>query len=361
MRLEKILNQHGTGVFQLKWNQWQTKPREWRLNKANAAEFNEIYKALKQSDLNTIIRTKSGSIKKGCNARMNNYAWDILIGKTGIRITVIIDGLVYVFKIGNVGKKTDDDSDYIAPGKAWRIFIQELEEDGIDINKYKITNGEEVKTTIEKPLICMKYEMKETDNAIENVHHIDFHNSYPSGLIKSYPEFTKTITRLYEQRQENNKYKAVLNYSIGCMQSLKHPWKAQWAHLAKAAIDDNNERVRKLAFKLKITGHEILGFNTDGIWYKGPEYHDDTEGPNLGQWSHDYINCKFRSKSNGAYEFIGTDTKKNCIIYKAVLRGNTAYDNIKPRSEWQWGDIYRDDADPILWTWDDDEGVIIDD
>ena len=51
----------------------------------------------------------------------------------------------------------------------------------------------------------------------------------------------------------------------------------------------------------------------------------------------DYID---RAASAGKYEFVYADTGK----YEARVRGRTAWDNCKPRSEWEWGDIYKDKA-----------------
>ena len=75
--------------------------------------------------------------------------------------------------------------------------------------------------------------------------------------------------------------------------------------------------------------------NVDGIWYQGEIYHDEDEGPNIGQWANDHINCKWRAKSSGSYEFI-EDGK-----YYPVVQGCTGYDCVKPRTEWEWGDIYK--------------------
>ena len=120
------------------------------------------------------------------------------------------------------------------------------------------------------------------------------------------------------------------------MQSAKNGRTAEWAHLAKDAIEDNNIRVATLAKKLQVAGREVLGFNTDGIWYRGEIYHGKGEGDNLGEWSNDHKNCILRSKSNGAYEFIEDG------VYNVVLRGQSTRDLVEPdRDKWTWGDIYK--------------------
>jgi hypothetical protein len=40
------------------------------------------------------------------------------------------------------------------------------------------------------------------------------------------------------------------------------------------------------------------------------------------------------------------------------VRGRTNYDLIKPRSEWEWGDIYRKEAKPILFYWIEGTGLV---
>ena len=86
---------------------------------------------------------------------------------------------------------------------------------------------------------------------------------------------------------------------------------------------------------MRNSGRIVISYNTDGVWYDGEIYHGEGEGPNLGQWSNDHVNCMFRAKSAGAYEFI-EDGK-----YYPVVRGQTTLDAIKPRSSWEWGDIYK--------------------
>ena len=208
--------------------------------------------------------------------------------------------------------------------------------DSIDLDKYKIDNGAEVKKTIDKPLILFRDDIK--GFVYDNVHHIDFHNSYPAGLVNTHPEFKTTVERIYNMRNDPDKsalYKAILNYSIGWMQSLKGGKTAAWAHLAADAIRDNNKRIIELTIKLQAAGRVILGYNTDGIWYQGKPYSGAGEGKGLGQWSNDHVYCTFRAKSNGIYEFMEAGK------YYPVVRGVTDLDMIKPREEWEWGDIYK--------------------
>ena len=338
-----ILSEYKSVDQGVKLNQFSTKPNELKFNDLDVKKFNKLLDLLEASDLCKIIRTKSGGIAVGKKGLNNYYAWDLEVSKIGCRITVIIEGEVWVFKLGKVDKQAPG----IYPDHAFACFYKMCTDKGIDLAKYKITNGKEVKETISSPLIEMKYKMSVNDLPLEHVHHVDFHSSYPAGLANTHPEFRPIIEKLYEERS-NPEYgktnKAILNYTIGWMQSYnpeKHRY-ADWANLSKDAIDDNNLRILKLTIMLEASGREVIGYNTDGIWYKGDIFHGEGEGLKLGEWSHDYINCNFRSKSDGAYEFIGYDVKARKTSYKAVVRGILGYDLIVTnRDDWKWGDIYK--------------------
>lgn len=346
MEIKEYLMQFTNGVTQgITYNQISAKPKLYAFNDVDIKQFNEIYQLVYKSDMNIIKRTEKGSIMKGPNAIANDYAYDLVKNKTGCRLTIIIDGKVFVFKIGVMKDKEME----VSPIKAWLYMIEKLENAGIDIYDYKIDNGLEVKKTIESPLIYMNQYMSEKERGLENCHHIDFHNSYPAGLCNTHEEFRKVIEPIYKDRKTNKINKTILNEFIGCMQSDKYPWYAQWSHLSRDAIKDNNTRIKNLAFQLELTGHKILGFNTDGIWYQGKIYHGQGEGTNLGEWENDHINCIFRSKTDGCYEFIENGE------YHPVVRGLTNYDSVKPnRDEWQWGDIYKDET---VRTYKFEEGV----
>ena len=141
-------------------------------------------------------------------------------------------------------------------------------------------------------------------------------------------------------------YKHILNFSIGFMQSI-NGCGARWAHLAKDAIKDNNDRVRSLAATVEKSGRTVLLFNTDGFWYEGPVFHGKGEGDGLGQWHNDHMNCKFRMSGAGSYEFI-EDGK-----YNPVVRGIPN----DTKLDWHWGDIYTKKAVPNIFTFDEEMGV----
>ena len=229
------------------------------------------------------------------------------------------------------------------------MFEAFLKKWGLDLSVYKSDDGEIINRTIEKPLILMRHERINANKVFENVHHIDFHNSYPAGLANLYPEFKEPIEYLYKHRQMKPEYKDLLNYSIGFFHS-KYT-KYAFAQLAKDAIEDSNKRVLALSRRVEQAGGRIILFNTDGFWYQGTIFHGAGEGDELGQWHNDHTNCRFRAKSAGAYEYIENGE------YHPVLRGYTNLDDIKARGDWEWGDIYRDNAVVKQYAFDEERGI----
>ena len=304
-----------------------------------AKAFNKIYLWLKNQNLYKLERTASGGIKSGPHRR--RPAWDIKVNRICVELTVLFEGCAWRIQFRT---KLPDK---MSGRKAFTSFKRMLLKRGIDLEKYAIENGPEVKEQIEKPLIGAKREIF-YDYTFEKVNHIDFHSSYAGGLANTHSEFREFLTELYEKREEKEEYKNILNFSIGFMQSLSG-CKARWAHLSRDAIKDNNERVKKLAEMLEKKGRIVLSFNTDGIWYKGAVFHGEGEGDGLGQWHNDHVNCKFRAKSAGSYEFIENG------VYHAVVRGIA--NEIK--TDWKWGDIYEKKAEPQLFNFTEEGGIVI--
>lgn len=309
------------------------------ITEEGAKTFNKIYFWLKQQKLYKLERTSSGGIKSGPHRR--RPAWDIKVNRICVELTVLMEGCAWRIQFRT---KLPDK---MSGRKAFTSFKRLLAKRHIDLEKYAIENGPEVKKTIEKPLIGAKRDIF-YDYVFEKVNHIDFHSSYAGGLANSHPEFRDILNELYQKREEKEEYKNILNFSIGFFQSLSG-CKARWAHLSRDAIHDNNERVKKLAETLEKKGRIVLTFNTDGIWYKGAVFHGEGEGEGLGQWHNDHINCKFRARSAGSYEFIENG------IYHAVVRGIPN----ENKSGWQWGDIYEKKAEPQLFSFSEEGGIII--
>lgn len=322
---------------------FDSKPVCFEPNEEGVELFNDVLKHIPES-IHKLQRTPSGGIAININ---NTYAYDFRHSSNGGIITIVVAGRLYVFKLGHWGVKKND---YINPSTAFNMFMSKCEEFGIDLDDYAIENGEEVKKTIPVPYIWMDESI--LNNTLYSVHHIDFHNSYPAGLVNTHPEFKEVVEFFYNGRKKNPKYKLVLNMSIGYMQSMKiKRVAARWANLSKDAITDNNKRIDELAERLLDAGCRIIGMNTDGIWYQSERpYHGEGEGKELGQWENDHVNCKFRAKSGGCYEFIEKGK------YNPVVRGLIAYDAQVPREEWAWGDIYKGEVKLLEYT---EQGYII--
>lgn len=340
MDLFKKLQEYGGYVKQVKPDRFKARPINMTFNEEGIKKFNEIYQLLKNSYLRPMKRTPRGSIAQSFK---NNNTWDCIDSLAAIEITVYLRSYLFVYRIGRPLTETS-----ISGWESFKIFKNKCLEFGIDLSTYIREDGKKIKETIEPPLIYMKV----IDKPMTNIHHIDFHSSYPAGLANTHKEFKKVIKYFYDRRKDNPKYKGVLNCTIGFMQSIKCCG-AKWAHLSKDAISDNNKRVKEMAARLARSGRYIIGFNTDGIWYQGPLYHGSGEGDDLGQWSNDHKYCKFRAKSDGSYEFI-EDGK-----YYPVLRGFTKLDTIKSRDTWEWGDIYRTDCEVISCSFDTEKGVVM--
>lgn len=337
MKLEKYKHSNIT----IKPNQMIIPVNTFEMDEEGIKEFNSIFLYIKKmgKKLNPIIRTESGGISN----KTIFPAYDVRNTSTVIEITLIYK-YMYRFQCRSIKQS--------AGIKGRQAFIKfkklckQKRFGSINLDDYKISNGADVKETIEMPLIKMEHQFL-IDEELDNVHHIDFHNSYPAGLVNTHPEFKDVVEYLYNKRKTDPECKAILNLTIGFFQSEKC-CKAQWANLSKDAIADNNKRIIDLAEKLRASGRVIISYNTDGIWYFGDIYHGENEGDKLGQWHNDHINCKFRAKSAGAYEFIEDG------VYYPVVRGHTHLDDLKPRSSWQWGDIYNKDAVAVKYILTDD-------
>lgn len=326
-------------------------------------EFNKVYKYFtdlrKQGLINYgIIRTKSGAISiKRKNLYYELPAYEITAkNNQGAELLVLycdVQGNTFCFRLQfNTLLKQVNEEKTIASGKiCFRKFINELRKDGVkekDIKKYFTDNGEEINKTIEKPIVkCLKDHY--IDKTYISCHHIDIHNSYPSGVAEFCPEWKPTIKRLYKDRKIHPDNKLILNASCGYMHSKYFAYKG--ANIAKYFIQRNNEKIRCMLKQLRDTGRIPILINTDGIWFCGES--TNLHNKNLGRFEEDHTNCQLRVKSKGCYEFIENGK------YYPVVRGSTNYDKIQPdRSKWQWGDIYRNDAIPIRYVIDKELGII---
>ena len=319
----------------------------FELNKEGAHEFNQVLKYVYSLNLPTIIRTESGGI---CNGRLfNKYnCFDFRFTKICAEITLLTLEGCWRFQCRTKLKTTNPNGNALYGTVALSEFKKIcLSVSGIDLDDYATTDGMEIKAKWkeeEKPIYKkyihpMSSNLKDVTIESGDVHHIDLCSGFQSGLARAFPEFKDACQHLYNLRKNedgtsNDYIKAIQVESIGAMWSDQS--KAKYIKLAKGAIEENNRLLKLLIGKLISTGRQILMLNTDGIWYKGEIYHDETEKHDLGGWKNDHKNCtKFRMKNNVTYEFV-EDGK-----YTAVMSGTTTLDQVKTRSEWEWGDIYK--------------------
>lgn len=227
---------------------------------------------------------------------------------------------------------------------AFTKFKKDCQKNGIDLEAYKVDEdtGWEIKQTIENPKIDV-FSPLFLNRTYYSVHHLDINSSYPAGLAESHPEFRPLIEKYYNKRKENEDYKAILNLTIGFMQSRYCDY--AYSQLSKDAIHVNNRKVEEMTLWLQKHDRIVLAWNTDGIWFAGESLADVYHSSELGEWHQDYTNCQFRMRSKGSYEFICDDK------YYARVRGKTTYEKeVKPRDQWEWGDIYREEAEAIKYT-----------
>lgn len=317
-------------------------------NDTTAADaFNECYQQIRKNEWNKIKLAPKGGISiSKTNFRPPMYhvnKWN-----SGVEIYAVGEGKMLRIQF-NHKVFMDEKKNGIYGPQALLEFRRICRKYGIDLDKYKIDNGPEIKKEVPKYMIDVKPQF--VGLILENCHHIDFHSSFPAGLANTHPEFLLPLTEIYNKRKEDELMKAVLNLSIGMFHSLGMT-NAAWAHLAKDAIADNNKRLADITQRLEESGRVPILWNTDGVWYIGDVYHGEGEGSKLGEWENDHTNCRLRIKSKGAYEFIESGK------YYPVIRGLTNWDKVKDRKEWEWGDIFREEANEIAYDWDDDYGLV---
>lgn len=290
-------------------------------------KFNEVYHYIKTLRLNKMIRTRSGGISVAAEHKRRNirsYSVKQRTNGAGIEMVVVIGVNAWRFQ----WRQTSDHKGHFN----FRRFLQMCKTHKIDITKYAVDNGEEIKKQITPAPIKLEHDIYK-DHWFKNgdIHHIDIHSSYPAGLAKAFPEFVPLIKDLYRKRKSDDDYKNLMNHAIGFFQSKYVNFK--YAKLSKAAIDYNNDRIKQLAKLIKKHKGVILLYNTDGIWYKGPIIESKDRGTGLGQWDYDYTNVKeFHIKSAGCFEFL--DSKGNYVskargIQKELLHKMGDIDTVK--------------------------------
>lgn len=313
----------------------------------SAVEFEAIKEALQKYFPNRIEFTKSNSIKMARN-------YTIMQG-WGIRYTakkhpeLIILSFVGQWRIQYRGAHSPKEY-----GKqSWRELNNECKKAGISLKEIAVDGTfEELKHKKKQEVPKPRIEVLDgafSDIELPNVHHVDIHSAHPYYIAKKFPQLEPVINKWYNLRHDEvigEKMKQRLVNISGYSQSEHCGFK--YYKMAQAAIEGTNSRIEEIIAELKQHGRLPLLVNTDGVWYQGEVYHFQDEGPNLGQLHTDHTNCTLRIKSAGAYEYI-EDGK-----YNVAMRGKYSFELVKPREQWQWGDIYQ--AGHLFdWTFNDQE------
>lgn len=316
-------------------------------------EFNEIYlywkgQEAKGNVTKGITFTKSGGISiKDFKPQCYDIRVSDNLGAELIVLSFTEDYKPAFYRLQYRTAKTAGMSGRVA----FQHFENELAKDGIDIQDYFISSeeGRKIKQEIEKPMIQLLRDSYQ-DYIFKNAHHLDIRSSYPSGMAEFIPEWRPTIERLYYSRNIHPENKAILNMACGYFQSLRDTRiRARLAHISKYAIHRNNEKINQMLKYLEDNGRIPIAINTDGIWFIGDK--TNIHSTVLGEFNEDHTDCQIRFKSAGAYEFIENG------IYTVKMRGHTRLDSIKPREQWQWGDIYQDLAEVKKLKFDKNKGI----
>ena len=235
--------------------------------------------------------------------------------------------------------------------KAYCKLKRELAKDGIDITQWFIKDGKEIAKTIPMPMLKL---MILPDVKYTNAYHIDINSAYPYAMTRLIPEWTKTIERIYKGRAKNKMNKSVLVMSYGWFQCRYFGYKL--AQVSKYCIEFTIDYLNKLTKRIEKHG-SVIAYNVDGIWFQceNEEFIKELEeeaSTKLGDFKVDHKNCDIRFKSIGSYEYLENG------VYTPVVRGRTNLDDLKPRTEWKWGDIYN--AIPhVYYNSTDEYGIIL--
>lgn len=208
---------------------------------------------------------------------------------------------------------------------------------GIDLEDYYISpeEGDYIhRHIVEAPVNVV--EQRYIDQTYYHVHHLDLNASYFSGIAQAFPELEPPIQYFYQNRKKNPHNKEILTHTSGYFRCDKIG--RRLAHLTAAGIEYTKIQLNVLTEEITRAGYWPLSYTTDGIWYAGlteEPYHGPGEGPDLGQWKNDHINCQWRIQSPKAYEFIENGK------YNVRLSGRTILERQYPRELWGWGDLKK--------------------
>lgn len=182
---------------------------------------------------------------------------------------------------------------------------------------------------------------------LEHVWSLDINSAFGSAFVEEVPEAREYIEELYYTRKQNPQNKIKISTIVGMLGS---PYTAELKglNLKKHAFSKLRFKILKRISNylhdtgdiLRANGAKLLMFKTDSIKFIYQGYYLPKEivvGSLLGQWKLEFQDYHFRMKGIGSYEYLDPITNQ----YTAKVQGKTTLDLLKPREEWQWGDIYQ--------------------
>lgn len=323
------------GVLKKNHDPYQMPRNSFLMNDEGVAKFNKIVDYY--WELDTIPVCKISSSGRVLNSSMNGTY-------KPYKGMYIANTKIYVYLLNFRGKDWKfvwerdgaiaDEIDHISPAQVIKKMTALAKKyDNTDLHDFYVEDGSDRLEEVEKPMIWgdEQYYSK----TLTKVHHLDINSAYPAGVVANYPQLKNTLQYLFDTRKTHPGNKLLMNRFIGVCHSVKWGQHANYIDLAIAAKKWCNDFIKNYIKIFEETGRKVIAINTDGIWYQGEIYHDENEGTALGQWKNDHVNCTFRMKSGGCYEFMENGQ------YHPVVRGETRLDKILPREEWSWGDIFR--------------------
>ena len=136
-------------------NQYRADPVVISLNEDEAKVFNKVYFMVRDAGLRKIIRTPRGAI---AICRENNYSFDVSVNRCGARLTILLNGYEFVWRIG----RDEFNAGHVKGWEAWRLFIKLCQEFNIDL---KSMEKRIMKNTLDKREILnlIKSQIKQID------------------------------------------------------------------------------------------------------------------------------------------------------------------------------------------------------
>lgn len=294
--------------------------------------------------------TPSGGLEKNGVYYGSPYLWtkQIMRGNlnetiVSIELYVMYQDRLYGLTCGNPRRELTNTGTL-----NYRRFLHACKDCNIDIEKYKLPDLEtakKVKASIKSPLIFTIdnfYPEYLYFGYIDHVNHIDIHEAYRAGLYEHHPELAPVFEKIDEKYKEHHVNKDITNMTLGMFQSKYIGYRL--SNLAKEAIEWTRNKVEAIAKQIKKAGGLILGFNTDGLFYRMPSgkiYHGEGEGEQVGQWQNDYTEMNWLPLGSNWVCLSGYDKHGHKGFYKA-MRGQYKYSDVKPYETWDcWSDIVK--------------------